>query len=135
MKRILLGLSLVALIITLIGCGPVYKREYTFVAPKSNISKMCIAQCVQGKNVCEQSCNANVDNCRARAHQDAIYQYEAYKHERHRKGKSVDKSISDFDTGNTCTASCNCEPTYRACYSACGGQVLQHDVCVAFCNK
>lgn len=135
MTRIKLILSLLVLVSLLAGCGPVYKREYAFVPPKTGIGKMCIAQCVQGKNACEQNCRMINDNCRARAREDAVYQYELYKHERIREGKEVKKDVSDFDRSYQCSDSCNCEPTYRSCYSACGGQVLQRDVCVAFCDK
>ncbi|MCW5584286.1 MAG: hypothetical protein KIT56_10540 [Gammaproteobacteria bacterium] len=119
----------------LTGCGPVYKREYAFVPPRTGMGKMCIAQCVQNKNTCEQMCQMNNENCRLRAHQDAVYQFEMYKHERRKHGAPVKKDVSDFDMSYTCNHSCNCEPTYRSCYSACGGQVLERDVCVAFCDK
>jgi hypothetical protein len=135
MKHIYSLFSIFVVIALLAGCGPVYKREYSFVPPKTDMGRMCISQCVQGKNACEQTCRMNNDNCRAQAREDAIYEYREYKRERIREGKEIKKNISDFDRGYRCQSSCDCEPTYRACYSACGGQVLYRDVCVAFCDK
>jgi hypothetical protein len=135
MKRVYAIFSLFLLMSLIAGCGPVYKREYAFVPPKSDMAKMCTAQCVQSKNSCEQMCQMNNESCRMRARQDAVYEYERYKHERKREGKEIKKDVSDFDRSYSCSSSCNCEPTYRSCYAACGGQVLQRDVCVAFCDK
>ncbi len=135
MKLILKCSLWICLVALMTGCGPVYKREYSFVPPKSNVAKMCTAQCVQSKNTCQQMCNLNTENCRLRARQDAIYQYEQYKRDRRHDGKDIQKNLSDFDHGSLCSSSCNCEPSYRECYSACGGEVLQRDVCVAFCDK
>jgi hypothetical protein len=132
LRSLLIG---VWLTVMLVGCGPVYKREYAFVPPKSDVGKMCTAQCVQGKNRCEQRCRRDTERCRAHAREEAIYQFEQYKRERRRLGQEVKKSINDFDRGYTCETACNCEPTFRDCYAACGGQVLQRDVCVAFCDK
>ena len=135
--KLILKCSVFAIFFMLIaGCGPVYKREYSFVPPKSSVGKMCTAQCVTSKNSCQQMCNLSTENCRLRARQDAIYQFEQYKRDRRHDGKDIDKNLSDFDHGAAaCSSSCNCEPAYRECFSACGGEVLQRDVCVAFCDK
>ncbi len=136
MRRLTPLLSLIVLASLLFGCGPIYQREFAYVAPPTSMGKMCTAQCIQGKNACQQMCQMRNDNCRAQARQDAYFQYEEYKRERHREGKEVEKSVSNFDYGSfNCNQSCNCTPTYNACYSACGGQVLEREVCVAFCGK
>lgn len=119
----------------LTACGPMYNTEYSYIPPKSDMSKMCTAQCVQSKNSCEQTCRSDNDNCRFRAQQTALIEYNEYKYDRLRAGLPLDKTVSSFDRGMSCNASCNCQPTYRACYSACGGEVLERKVCVAFCDK
>lgn len=81
-------------------------------------------------------CELRQDNCRLQARQEAMYQFEIYRNDRERQHLPVEKNIHDFDNGSiTCQHSCGCEPSYRSCYAACGGQVLQRDVCVAFCDK
>ena len=126
---------ILTLIGMLTGCGPIYETQYDFIPPKSDMSRMCTAQCVQSRNSCEQSCRIDTEDCRARAQENAMYEFERYRHDRKKDGMSVDKSVSDFDRGYSCNSSCNCGPTYRDCYSACGGQVLAQKVCVAFCDK
>jgi hypothetical protein len=136
MKQMIASIfSILCLAAMLAGCGPIYKTEYAYVPPRTDTGKMCTAQCVQGKNSCEQMCEMKNQDCRLRAHQDALTQFEMYKQERKREGKPLKKDVKDFDQSYTCGSSCNCEPTYNACYSACGGQVLERKVCVAFCDK
>lgn len=117
------------------GCGPIYNTEYTFIPPKSDMSKMCTAQCVQGKSACDQNCRLENENCRLRSQQAAIYEYNQYKDNQTRQGLPVNKTTRDFDTSGSCYNSCQCESTFRACYSACGGEVQERKVCVAFCDK
>ncbi len=135
MLRLLTAMIIIVLTSMLFGCGPIYKKEYAYVPPRSSMGKMCTAQCIQSKSNCLQMCQMRNDNCRAQARQDAYYQYEEYKHERRREGKEVDKDVKDFDRSFFCNQSCDCTPSFHACYSACGGQVLERQVCVAFCDK
>lgn len=127
--------SLGILFALLFGCGPIYKQEYSYVAPRTTAGTMCISQCVQNKNMCEQMCQMKNDNCRAQARADAAYQFEAYKQERYAQGKKIEKSFSNFDNSYACSDTCNCRPTFNGCYSACGGQIVSKKICVAFCDK
>ncbi|CAM2961660.1 Uncharacterised protein [Legionella steigerwaltii] len=127
--------SILVLASMLIACGPIYNTEYSFVPPQSDVAKMCTAQCIQGKNDCEQSCRVDNENCRMRAQQNAMFEYKHYKEEQKRMGLPINKTVNDFDRSSSCNNSCRCESTYRACYSACGGEVREHKVCVAFCDQ
>ncbi|WP_115709543.1 hypothetical protein [Legionella sainthelensi] len=127
--------SVIALVVLLTSCGPIYNTEYSYIPPKSDVAKMCTAQCVQGRNDCEQSCRVDNENCRLRAQQSALFEYNHYKEEQTRMGFPINKTIKDFDRSSSCNNSCHCESTYRECYSACGGEVREHQVCVAFCDK
>ena len=124
---------LLTVVAAMTACGPIYSTDYDFIAPKSDMSKMCTADCVQSKNMCEQSCRMENQDCRFRAQRDADRDYDRYLHEHRPEGN--DKKRSDFDRSYQCNMSCNCEPTYRSCYSACGGTVLEKRTCVAFCDK
>ncbi|MBI2785372.1 MAG: hypothetical protein HYX60_03305 [Legionella longbeachae] len=127
--------SIMSLVGTLSACGPMYKTEYNFIPPQSDISKMCTAQCVQAQNDCQQNCRVNTQNCIMRAQQSAFFEFNRYKEEQARRGMLINKSLRDFDKSSSCNVSCNCESTYRSCYSACGGEVQERQVCVAFCDK
>lgn len=128
-------LSVLVLASLLTSCGPMYKTEYSFIPPKSDLSKMCTAQCVQSKNDCEQSCRVDNENCRLRAKQNALFEFKNYKEDQKQRGLPITKSVSDFDRSSSCFNSCHCESTFRECYSACGGEVRERQVCVAFCDK
>lgn len=120
----------------LAGCGPIYKTEYAYTPPASTVGTMCVNQCVQAKTICKQMCDMRNENCRSRARQDALYEFEIYKRDRRAHGKSVDKSISDFDRSFfNCNQSCDCTSAYHSCYTSCGGQIYERKVCVAFCGK
>jgi hypothetical protein len=135
MRKHIIAFSIIVLAAILTACGPIYNTEYSFIPPKSDVSKMCTAQCVQDKNNCQQSCRIDNENCRLRAQQSAIFEFEHYKEEQKRREMPINKSISDFDRSSSCNNSCECESTYRACYSACGGEVRENKVCVAFCGN
>lgn len=135
MKKSLSIITLLIQILFITACGPVYESQYTLIPPKSDVSKMCTSQCIQTKSFCEQGCRAENDNCKLRAQQSALYEYNEYKSEQVRIGQPVSKTIRDFDRSYSCSNSCNCESTYRDCFSACGGQVIENKVCVAFCDK
>lgn len=135
MRRLLALLTIVCSVCVLSACGPIYRTDYAYVPPKSNSGKMCITQCLTNKSMSEQMCQMRNDNCRAQARQDALYQYESYKRDRHAMGKPVRKTLSDFDTSYMCSNSCDTTPQYNACYASCGGQIFEHQTCTAFCDK
>lgn len=130
------SISFLALaVIFLTACGPIYRTEYAYTPPKTTTAQMCVNQCVQAKTMCEQMCEMRNENCKTRAHQDALYQYEIYKRDQRAHGKHIKKSVSDFDSSYSCHNTCDCTPSYNSCYASCGGQVYEKKVCVAFCGK
>lgn len=135
MKRFFLICSIITLVSLLAGCGPIYKRNYEHIPPKSQTGKMCHAQCVQTKGACQEACRVDTERCQARAKQDALYEYEQYKHHQRKEGKPIEKDISEFNRGGSCGNSCNCEPMYNDCFKACGGKIIEHKTCVAFCEN
>src|SRR5689334_12148280 len=100
-------------VLGLSACEPVYKVDYAYVPPKSNMGKLCITQCMQNKNNCEQMCQMQHDNCVMRARSDARYAYDEYRYDRERHGKEIKKSLSDFDRSYSCSSSCQCLHPYN----------------------
>ena len=118
------------------GCGPIYKTEYSYVPPRSDMGKMCISQCVQSKGMCEQMCQMRNETCRMRAHREARRQFEVYERKTRARGEPVQRDVNDFDDSYfRCNQECDCASSFNSCYSACGGQVLERQVCTAFCNQ
>ena len=135
MKKYRISFILIALLGMLTACGPMYNTEYSYIPPKSDISKMCTANCIQGKNACQQNCQLSHDDCVLRAKQMAFLEFKQYKDEQIRTRMLISRDEASFDKSYQCATSCGCEPTFKSCYSACGGQVLERQVCVAFCDK
>lgn len=135
MSRIFSLLVITMVVGLLTACGPIYETQYAYVPPHSNMGKMCVANCTQGKSMCEQMCQMRKQQCLSDARRDAREDYREYKYDRHREGQAVKKDERDFDRSYRCNEACNCAPQFNSCYAACGGQVLEKQVCVAFCDK
>lgn len=140
MNKLLQCLLLTLLIVTgltLSGCGPIYTTRYTYEAPRGNNAHMCLMQCNQVRSMCQQMCSMKSSNCKAQAQQLAQQSYEQYATQRQLEHKKVKKTVNDFYDPFSCgnTDNCHCTENYNGCFSACGGQVIAHRVCTAFCNK
>ena len=136
MQRLLLIGFFTFLVGMLSACAPVYKTQYKYIPPSSKMGNMCVSQCVQSKSMCQQMCEMRKETCRMRVQREGRAQYETYKEEQKRGGWSIMKDVSDFtDTQGCDNTPCGCTETFNTCYGACGGQVLERKVCVAFCDK
>ena len=136
----------------LTACGPMppqYQTTYSYIPPQSNSGRMCLMQCNQMKMMCQQSASMqnmqnNMQNaqCEQIAETNAQLAYEAYKEKRQSEGRKIKKSVNDFLDTSSCNnnyfnnnnAGGDCEGNFRDCFVSCGGQVVPHTQCVAFCN-
>lgn len=133
MKSFKFGIGIFILAVLLSACGPMYKTDYQYIPPRSQMGQMCVSQCMQTQSMCGQMCELKNQNCRIQARQDSILEYEMYN--RHDANRFGHRTLNSFDRSWMCNQSCDCEANYRACYTACGGQVLSNTVCVANCEK
>jgi hypothetical protein len=126
---------LILMVSLLSACGPIYQTTYTYSPPSSQTGKMCVNQCLQTKNNCQQMCQLQDQNCRMQARQDAFYRYQQYRDEQTSRGEKNDRSIDSFDDSySRCNHSCHCVSDFNICYENCGGVVQKNKVCTAFCN-
>lgn len=133
-KNILLLLT----IFFIASCSPVYKKDYTFSAPPSDLGKMCATGCMDKKNSCEAMCRAEQTNCQRLSDLRAENRYLKYVEEQKRKKEPVEKTISSFKTYSTCgISSCleTCAENHRICYSTCGGQITERTYCAKYCDQ
>ena len=127
---------LILMTLMLNACGPVYKTTYTYVPPHGSKGKMCTMQCQQSKSLCQRLCDSDYRNCATNARQDARFRYEEYLSERRAQGKTAEKTLDNFYSTYECERqSCGCNDDYRSCFQMCGGQVIPHQTCVAFCDQ
>jgi hypothetical protein len=121
----------------LTACGPIYQTQYSYVPPRSPMGNMCLAQCIQGKSMCEQMSQMRSDSCRMQSRQDAMFRYQVYRDGQIARGQPIHRRPNDFDYGSFgCNSSGDtCTHNFNMCYQSCGGQVMAQQVCTAFCNR
>jgi len=134
--NLLIKISFLALLaFALTGCGPVYETSYSYKPPKNWAGRKCTNRCLSRRSFCNMRCRRNYNICRSDALEDARPEFRAYVREQRHQRLPIVKSLSDFADFGTCQRGCGCTINYRQCYSNCGGQVITHRVCVAFCDK
>ena len=129
-----LGLSL---IFVLNACSPVYKTEYSFIAPPTIEGKTCANQCLNARQSCFSYCEEKEASCRQEAKLDAKIAYLEYLGRKVVNEQEADKSLSDFERTSHCnTNSCDrqCEDSHRICHVNCGGNVTERKYCSSFCD-
>jgi hypothetical protein len=136
-KHFAVSVVVVSGLLSLTGCGPVYKTTYSYIPPKRAAGKVCVNQCQQNQLMCERLCQSERNACMQRARHDARPAYRRYVRERRHARLPVYKTIDNFVNPLACQSAtrCNCDEPYHSCYQACGGEVIAHRVCVAFCDK
>jgi hypothetical protein len=98
------------------------------------MGKMCINQCMQTQSMCQQMCQIANQNCQLQAKEQARLDFAAYRKQRNRQHKAIKKDLNDFNRFGSCQNSCDCLTNYHLCYQNCGGQIIEHKVCTAFCD-
>lgn len=126
-------LFLIAIVIS--GCGPIYSTKYEYIPPHSTGGRMCANDCLEAKSHCQQMAQMREDACRDRAHRAALLEFKAYQEQKKNLGKKVRKTVADFDRGNECSRSTDCDENYKMCFQTCGGTIQANKECIAFCDK
>lgn len=138
MKKIVCSFSLAIILIASIlvtGCGPIYSTTYQYVPPKSHRGRRCANRCLMQKSTCENNCNILHQACRMEANAAAEPAYRAYVRQERKAGKTPWRTLGDFADYSNCGGDCGCGSNYNQCFTNCGGQIIPHTVCTAFCDK
>ncbi len=126
------------LLCTLAACSPIMQSQFEMVPPATMEGRNCANNCLMFKGQCEQNCQQQEQQCARDADNQANIDYLSYVASRAASQQTIDKDRRDFRRYTNCSASqCrdNCGDNYRLCHMNCGGQVLEHRVCTAFCDK
>jgi hypothetical protein len=136
------GIPALAILTVFGGCGPVYEPGYRLEAPADAgrpAVQQCLAACTAGRDACLGPAQERLAACETRASlmQDSC-----------RSNARIDYQIcrSAFEpTGRDCfpricrRMTCPtdeveaCAASYRDCFAACGGKVVEEPRCVANC--
>lgn len=132
MKFWLLGLLFITT-----ACGPVYTTDYQLIAPRTEQGRMCANNCMLASQNCKLTCQNSNLQCEQTARYRARSKFLEYKNDRLAAGKEVKRSEDSFYHTYDCgTSECdeNCDAMMHSCYTTCGGQVVPHTYCSAFCK-
>lgn len=120
------------ILLTLTGCGPMYVFKNEYVPPNSDQGRSCAANCISNLSMCQNQCRAEKNNCEMMNQVSSIAQDAL---------KANSKRPSQYGTGyqRYCSSdyNCmtNCESTRQSCHKMCGGEVITHKTCTAFCDQ
>jgi predicted small lipoprotein YifL len=134
--RFLALVSLAALAL-LAACGPMYQTDYQVVPPQTETGRMCANNCLLSKSNCRNNCRMQSMQCQEIERLRARSDYYSYLDNQRRSGRPAQKTEGDFYRSYACDeGSCaeQCEGDYRICHVNCGGQMIPHTYCTAFCD-
>jgi hypothetical protein len=120
----------------LAGCGPRYQTFTSYTPPQDDGGQQCLAQCSSTRQMCRQSGQTLVQQCRSQAqteaHLETVRRVAAYsiQLERHGDGRQeapelpgpASPNYSRCD-GEAAGVEQQCKADYDLCYQNCGGQV------------
>jgi len=132
MTRLRMSCLLLALVMLLGACAPMYRTTYDYTPPRDRIGKLCTAQC--GTTL--QFCRGNADNrAQSQYSQCEIEAQQDYYHCLNATSDPKQRNLCFLRQCNSHTDYSRCDADYRGCYSACGGHVAAHRHCVLNCPK
>lgn len=114
-------LSCLGLVLIQAACA-----SYQYIPPATDTGRQCVATCELG----QQSCMANAQQTAASA-SHSCEMNRAYALDRcldHASSQADRQSCNNSASANYCGRSVSpyeCEPQYRRCFTACGGQAIE----------
>jgi hypothetical protein len=119
---------LLAGVLVLTSCGPVYRTHYDFHQPPTEEGRRCVFQCQTAKLQCEQIEDMRMDRCLDREERKQARCF--------RRMEQAGEEIGPYDCQmEDCEANYErCDAGYRACFQACGGTIDKEVVCVSNCE-
>ena len=129
-RQIILA-AMMALVVT--ACSPIYSTTYELIPPNDQMGKMCMMQCEQLKATCEQTnivCSTAQMSCESTARLEKERCY-ANAGDNFAAQKNCDWNARKC---NVCSKQ-DCDSNYRTCFATCGGKVIPHTECTAYCDQ
>lgn len=131
-------LSVLLLLFILSACGPVLTTEFEIVPPPTENGRMCANNCLLMKDNCERACWDQQQSCEQMNQMQSNLDYLAYVATREAQDAPIKRERGSFSGGRYCAAdSClqRCVQNYNVCHTNCGGRVIPHTRCTAFCEQ
>lgn len=126
----LLRVAIAGIAILILGaCTQIgLKKKYSYIPPEIKSDRVCISRCLYGKTSCERLCDLRNERCLMATRAEAEAQYRVYQQTIMQSpgNRHADKKFIDFAHAASCYHPCNCVISFNTCYTACGGQVIEH---------
>lgn len=139
-------LTILLFTLGLAACGPVMETRYDFTPPPTKSGMQCVQNCQADQSMCQShardakmECRANADRQSEAAYRKAkddyivalkLYAKDPAKFPEPKEPYKYSPSYYQCDNmGSECTGQ------YNMCYRSCGGQIAEHQVCVANCDQ
>lgn len=126
------------LLLLLTACGPVMTTEFEIVPPADQQGRMCANNCLIMKDNCEKECWDQRQSCEMMNQMQSNIDYLSYAAARNAANMPLKRGPNDFGGGRYCSADqClqRCTQNYNVCHTNCGGKVIPHTYCTAFCEQ
>jgi hypothetical protein len=147
MRKILtIGGLILGLALSLAACGPQLETRYDFTPPASKAGMQCVQNCQADQSMCQAHARSAKDQCRAQADRKVEQDYQKARNDYvvalklHAKDPSKFPEPTEPYKQSPSYYQCDdlgteCQGQYNNCYSSCGGNVVESQVCVANCDQ
>lgn len=135
MHKLSKTMKVLSISLSLTACAPVYHTTYQYIPPTSHFGKHCAYNCIQMRQLCSMRSDIQNHQCKINEMQEANFQYQAYIFSREHQRLPINLGYNDFYDGTMCNQSYHCLEDFNQCYATCGGEVIPHTQCIAFCGK
>ncbi len=139
---------LAAIAVGLAACGPQYETFTNYAPPENEAGRQCLMQCQSARQLCRQTANLQVQQCRLGAQQEAQtenlrlaaeYQINLQRFQAGRRDHEPDPPSTVSPNYWPCTSQAaslekQCTQDHDLCYQNCGGTVTYRTECVANCE-
>lgn len=120
------------------SCGETRIEGYTLTPPATTGGRMCIVQCQQARDYCDEGCSLKYRTCITTVQMRAMQDYDQYTREQITHNQPIEFRPRDFESSAPCEhakQACNaaCDTSYHSCYTSCGGVVAPVTSCTSMC--
>lgn len=115
------------MILFLAACSGGGAPQARYEPPGKPGGRMCVFQCRNGLDHCEDACTLKERGCMNEMQGQAIRDYESYAREQFQARAPVELRLRDFERPEQCfPAACRsaCADVYDECFVKCGGKIV-----------
>jgi hypothetical protein len=115
-------------------------QSLAYTLPATPGGRMCVNQCNQARDFCQQTCDYDIRSCYYEIQKAAQRDYDTYMRDQFARHAPAIMLPSDFEHPEACmdvkkNCLAECDGPYNECYRGCGGVVSTTSSCQYLCFK